>query len=229
MNGLLFYSWEELPFVFLALVVGFTVHEFAHAYTAYKFGDPTPKNMGRVTLNPRYHLSLFGTIMIFLIGFGWPKGVLIDRRNFKNPRLMDIIVTAAGPVSNLIIAFIGLLLVFLFQAFDLKDSISGGSAQAILLFLGLLIQLNMMLFIFNLIPLPPLDGYGIVKNFLPLRTQLKISQYEQWGIYVFLLIVFLPPLKKVTIYPLYSLSNSILKGMNDLLAVFFGFSILPSY
>ncbi|WP_409341369.1 site-2 protease family protein [Paenibacillus sp. MBLB4367] len=227
MGGLLFYEWDKVPFVFLALVIGFTIHEFAHAYTAYKFGDPTPKQMGRVTLNPRYHLDVLGTILIFLIGFGWPKGVLIDRRNFKNPRLMDIIVTAAGPVSNLIIAFIGMLLAYSLQTIDLQAAITPGGADAVYIFLGLLINLNMMLFIFNLIPLPPLDGYAIVKNFLPLRVQLQLSQYEQWGVYVFLLIVFLPPLKNVTIVPLYSLSNSILMGMNDLLASIFGFSILP--
>lgn len=225
MGGLLFYPWDQVPFVFLALVIGFTVHEFAHAYTAYKFGDPTPKQMGRVTLNPRYHLDVLGTILIFLIGFGWPKGVLIDRRHFKKPRLMDTIVTAAGPVSNLIIAFIGMLLFYLFQAAGLQHSLSYGSTSAVFMFLSKLIELNMMLFLFNLIPLPPLDGYKIVRNFLPLQLQIKLSQYEQWGAYIFLLIVFIKPLKAVTIVPLYGLINSILLGMNSLLAAIFGFSI----
>ncbi len=103
MGGLLFYDWSTLPFVILVLVLSFTIHEFAHAYSAYKLGDSTAYQFGRVSLNPMVHLDLFGTIMLLIAGFGWAKPVPVNRGNFKSPRLMGIIVTAAGPLSNLIL------------------------------------------------------------------------------------------------------------------------------
>jgi Zn-dependent protease len=176
---------EEIPFIFLALVIAFSIHEFAHAFMADRFGDPTPRSMGRVTLNPRVHLDIMGTLLIFLIGFGWAKPVLINRANFKKPRLMGIIVSAVGPISNLIIAFIGVLIIYLLSYYHVVDGTSIGVQKAISLFFNKLISLNILLFLFNLIPLPPLDGYRIVQDILPLEKWIKLQQYEQWAIYFF--------------------------------------------
>ena len=113
LNQVLAFRLEQLPFVLIVIGIAFTVHEFAHAYTAYKFGDPTAYNEGRVTLNPMAHLDLFGTLLILIAGFGWAKPVPVNRFYFRRPRLMGVITTAAGPFSNLLIAFVGLLLLAL--------------------------------------------------------------------------------------------------------------------
>jgi Zn-dependent protease len=108
MDSFLRFPIDQIPFVFLVLVIAFTIHEFAHAYFADRFGDPTPRSMGRVTLNPRVHFDFLGTILIFLVGFGWAKPVLINRSNFKRPRLMGIIVSFAGPFPTWLLLLSGL-------------------------------------------------------------------------------------------------------------------------
>jgi Zn-dependent protease len=213
---------EEIPFIFLALVIAFSIHEFAHAFMADRFGDPTPRSMGRVTLNPRVHLDIMGTLLIFLIGFGWAKPVLINRANFKKPRLMGIIVSAVGPISNLIIAFIGVLIIYLLSYYHVVDGTSIGVQKAISLFFNKLISLNILLFLFNLIPLPPLDGYRIVQDILPLEHRIKLQQYEQWAIYFFLLMVFLPPLYNVVLGPLFSFVEPIYRIMINIVRFFVG-------
>jgi Zn-dependent protease len=222
LQGLLRYPIEDTPFIFLALVIAFTIHEFAHAFAADKFGDPTPRSMGRVTLNPRVHLDVLGTLLIFLAGFGWAKPVLINRANFKKPRLMGIIVSIVGPLSNLIIAFVGLLILFLLGYFGWLHNIDFGVHKAITTFFGYLISLNVVLFLFNLLPLPPLDGYRIVQDLLPHEQRIKLQQYEQWAVYFFLLMVFLPPLYNFFLGPYLSLQEPILNGMLNIARRIFG-------
>ncbi|MGX1191712.1 Zn-dependent protease [Metabacillus sp. SLBN-84] len=104
------FELELIPYVVIVLAIAFSVHEFAHAYVAFKFGDPTAKNQGRLTLSPLKHLDPIGTILIFIAGFGWARPVPVNRFYFKKPRLAGILVSAAGPLSNLLVAFIGLAL-----------------------------------------------------------------------------------------------------------------------
>ncbi|TJY43444.1 site-2 protease family protein [Cohnella pontilimi] len=218
--SLLRFPLEELPFFILVMLVSFSVHEFAHAWTAYKFGDKTAYREGRVTLNPMAHLDWIGMIFLVLAGFGWAKPVPVDRRNFRSPRLMTMLVTAAGPVSNLLLAFLGLLIIAILNASGV--SMSDAAAATLGTFFKYWLQINMVLFLFNLIPLPPLDGYRILEEFMPLRSRIQMMKYEQWSVYIFLLILFLPPLRRITIDPLFSLSGPILIGMNRFLALFFG-------
>jgi Zn-dependent protease len=210
LNNFLAYPLEQIPFVLLVLLIAFTFHEFAHAYTAYRFGDPTPKRMGRVTLNPRVHLDVLGTLLIFIAGFGWAKPVLINRGHFKRPRLMGIVVAAAGPAANLLIAFAGMLVYYALIYFQVVDQASVGVRNAVDLFMNILIGLNLILFIFNLIPLPPLDGYHILENLLPRSWAVKLQGLQQWAIFLFLLVVFIPPVYRVTLMPLFGLSGYIL-------------------
>lgn len=212
LNRLLAFPLEQIPFVLLVLLIAFTLHEFAHAYTAYKFGDPTPKRMGRVTLNPRVHLDVLGTILIFIAGFGWAKPVLINRSHFRHPRTMGIIVSAAGPISNLLISFAGLVIAHLMFSYGWLEGASVGVQKAVTVFLDILIRLNMVLFIFNLIPLPPLDGYHIVENLLPREWAIRLQQVQHWAIVIFLLIVFIPPLNQATIGPLFALGGRLLRA-----------------
>lgn len=220
-NDFLRYPLQELPFILLVLMIAFTVHEFAHAYAAYKFGDPTAKELGRVSLNPRVHLDVLGTILILIVGFGWAKPVPVNRSRFRHPRLMGVVVSAVGPLSNLLLAFIGVALIQLSSANGWLEGASAGVYDAVYLFLRRFVELNLILFIFNLIPLPPLDGYRIIEDLAPTPLRLRMARYEQWGIFVFLLLVFIPPLSRVTIQPLFALGNDILRGMVTVVSVLF--------
>jgi len=217
---------DWIPFVILVLMIAFTVHEHAHAFWADKFGDPTPRSMGRLTLNPRHHLDIFGTLLFIFAGFGWAKPVLINPSNFKKPRLMNVVVSIAGPLSNLLMSFIGMMLLFAYFKFGLSGEVSKGVHDAITLFLQLFIQLNMILFVFNLIPLPPLDGYRILSSFLPNRVLAKIHPYEQWAFFFFLLLVLIPPLYNVTLRPILSLQFPIIRLFSDIGTALFGIRIL---
>lgn len=217
MENFLAFPLQHLPFIALVLIIAFTVHEFAHAYSAYKFGDMTAYNEGRVTLNPRVHLDVLGTILILLAGFGWAKPVPVNPSRFKYPRAMGIVVSLLGPVSNLLLAVIGLLIYYFVSSTGLVAGASRGVQMAVETFLNYFIYLNMLLFLFNLIPLPPLDGYRVVSDLLPLRTRYKLEQYAHWGSYIFLLLVFIPPLRRVTLDPYLSLIEPITRFFGSLI------------
>ena len=187
---------EELPFVVIALVLAFTVHEFAHAYVAYKFGDTTAKDQGRLTLNPIQHLDPIGTILILVAGFGWARPVPVRRSRFKNPRLAGVLVSVAGPLSNFLIAFIAFGIFYFFVG---VTGVSGIPPFVIDL-LQMIVELNILLFVFNLLPFPPLDGYRIIEDLSPNHVRAKLSQYEQYGILLFLILV-ITPLDQYTIWP----------------------------
>ena len=187
---------EELPFVVIALVLAFTVHEFAHAYVAYKFGDSTAKDQGRLTLNPIQHLDPIGTILILVAGFGWARPVPVKRSRFKNPRLAGVLVSVAGPLSNFLIAFIAFGIFYFFVG---VTGVSGIPSFVIDL-LQMIVELNILLFVFNLLPFPPLDGYRIIEDLSPNHVRAKLSQYEQYGILLFLILV-ITPLDQYTIWP----------------------------
>jgi len=200
---------EHLPVIILIMLIAFSVHEFAHAWTAWKFGDDTAYREGRVTLNPLAHLDWIGMLFLVIAGFGWAKPVPVRRSRFKNPRLMNIIVTAAGPVSNLLLAFLLLLVVDLLHAIHVIDNFT----NQFFIFIIYWIAINMALFLFNLIPLPPLDGYRIIEEFLPVKIRIKIQEMGQWITFAFLLIVFVPPLRNATIGQLMSLRGPLVHGM----------------
>lgn len=167
----------QFLFFIIAIMLSLTIHEFSHAYCAEKLGDSTPKLLKRLTLNPLAHLDLWGTIFLLLAGFGWGKPVIINPRNFKNPKLDNLTVALSGPMANLLCAVVfGLLLRF----FDLPLILSS-------LFL-IITFYNLVFMIFNLIPIPPLDGSKIYGLFLPEETYDKLEQFGT--IILFALILF---------------------------------------
>ena len=167
---------------FAALLLAATVHEYAHALIADRLGDPTPRLHGRLTLNPLAHLDLLGTLMLLLVGFGWAKPVPINPHNFPDWRRGQLLVAAAGPLANVTVMF---LLGSLFKAHLVE-------ALPPLLFrlIAQAIWVNGILAVFNLIPVPPLDGSRILEGLLPGRYAFWISRLQPYGILVFIVLVY---------------------------------------
>lgn len=212
---------EYLPVIVLIMLVAFTVHEWAHAWTAWKFGDDTAYREGRVTLNPRAHLDWIGILFLLVAGFGWAKPVPVRRSRFKNPRVMSILVTAAGPISNLLLAFFMVFLIGALDHFGAFANASNDAMDRISIFFSLWLQIQLALFIFNLIPIPPLDGYRILEEFLPIRTRIQIQEKAQWATFLFLLLIFIPPLRDHTIGPLMDLRDPITEAMVSIVNAIF--------
>ncbi len=177
------FDLQFIIFYVLFFVPSLVIHEFSHAFTAYKLGDNTAKDMGRLTLNPLVHLDLFGTLAIFLIGFGWAKPVPINPYNFKNIRRDTALVSLAGPLSNFLIGGFGLLILYL--GF-------GQNIPLLSLLLVPLIQINFILGIFNLIPLGPLDGFKIVSGLLPTELAVQWEHANQLSFILLFILLFLP-------------------------------------
>lgn len=163
----------------VALVVSLTFHEFSHAFVANKLGDPTAKNMGRLTLNPLAHLDPLGTLFLIVARFGWGKPVPFNPLNLKNPRRDAALISLAGPMSNFILAISSSLLVRLLNI--------GGIFGA---FLYLVVLYNLTLGIFNLIPVGPLDGNKIVYGFLPMNLAVQWQELQRYGMFILLFLVF---------------------------------------
>lgn len=211
MEQFLAFSLKEIPYVAITLMIAFTVHEFAHAYVAYRFGDSTAKNQGRLTLNPIHHLDPLGTILIFIAGFGWARPVPVNRFFFKKPRLAGIMVSVAGPISNLLMGMLGFIIWYGLVGSGLAE----GLPEAVPEFLDLFIQLNMLLFVFNLLPFPPLDGYRIIADLVPAHIRPKLTQFENYGALIFLILV-ITPLDQYTIHPiLNNVLPFLVGGLND--------------
>ncbi|MEH7222223.1 site-2 protease family protein [Bacillus sp. JJ1566] len=201
LSRFLAFDLSLIPYVVITLLVAFTVHEFAHAYVAYKFGDDTAKRQGRLTLNPIAHLDPFGTILIFLAGFGWARPVPVNRFHFKKPRLAGILVSVAGPLSNLVVAALALLIYIILIRVGVFAVIPEAVGESFETFFNLFVRLNLVLFIFNLLPFPPLDGYRIIEDLVPARIRPRLTQYEGLGIVLFLVLV-ITPLGDRFLYPL---------------------------
>ena len=167
-------------------VVSISFHEAAHAYTAYYFGDDTAKQQGRLTLNPLAHLDVFGTLMLVLVHFGWAKPVPVDPRKLRNARWQMPVISAAGPLANLILAIVSLMGYILIEKhlISLRSTLDTFAIAA---------QLNVMLFVFNLIPIPPLDGAGVLRAFLPQSQQKWFDQIGMYGAMILMLMLFIIP------------------------------------
>ena len=173
-----------------ALLFCLSVHEFAHAYTAYKLGDRTQKAMGRLTLNPFSHIDIAGFICIALFGFGWGKPVMIDDRNFKNKAAGNALTAFAGPCYNIIMAILfTIILKILLITGVILPTINSVVGSIILNMLILTIQFNVVFAIFNLIPIPPFDGSRILYFFLPAKGREYMYKIEQYSFIIVLVIL----------------------------------------
>jgi len=178
------------------LLLSLTLHEFAHARVALAFGDPTARNMGRVSLNPLVHLDPVGTIALLLVGFGWARPVPVNPFNLHPRRLGDMMVSLAGPAMNLALAFAagGVLRIL---------SATGASVSPVVwTMLETTMVINVILCVFNLIPLYPLDGHHIVRELLPWRTQDRFMRWQlQYGMYGLMILLVVPRMLRAYVNP----------------------------
>lgn len=203
---------SELIILAPPLLLALTLHEVAHGYVAYRLGDPTAKALGRLSLNPLKHLDPIGTLAFFFIKFGWAKPVPVNPGYFKDPKRDMLWVALAGPVTNLGLAFISAALAkgLWFVASELPYSTT---AEAILVPLNAMliasVWINLVLCIFNFLPIPPLDGSKILMGLLPNRMAASYMQLERFGFIIILGLAFTGVLGKVII-PVISFANGLL-------------------
>lgn len=192
------------------IVIAMTVHEYSHARVAYALGDFTPRLQGRLTLNPAAHVDPIGLLMLFIVHFGWAKPVQINPLNFSNPRRDDILVSLAGPASNLIVSFIALIVLVMLAKLDLPLS------EGVLVVFNLIIIYNINFAIFNMLPIPPLDGSHILRNLLPYNLARAYEQLERYS-FIFLLIIIATPVLSYVFVPLQRFIFSIFRSIVEVL------------
>mgnify|MGYP003287543347 FL=1 len=191
------------------------IHEYAHALIATKLGDQTPRLSGRLTLNPMAHISPLGAIMIFLCGFGYAKPVNVNPRNFKDPKKGMALTAIAGPVSNLIMGFICIFLAIMIGSiFSNNLSVLPYAIYYFLYFAGVV---NVNLAVFNLLPIPPLDGSRILQLLIPAKYYYKFLQYERYVV----IVVFVLIMTGVLSGPLSFVSNLIINLFSSIEGIIF--------
>jgi Zn-dependent protease len=213
------------------MLVGLSFHEFSHALAANTLGDPTPRRAGRLTLNPRAHLDPMGSLLILIAGFGWAKPTPVNPFNTAHPKRAMTLIALAGPASNLVLAGLAAIpiklgLVPFFHPFISPSlarqavAVWGASpANLIGLFLGTVVLLNVLLAVFNFLPLAPLDGFKVAVGVLPRDLSSKLARLEAWGPGLLFLMIALPWMTNGTLNPLSTFMNPL---VSLFLAAFLG-------
>lgn len=172
------------------IIIGITFHEAAHGYVSHWLGDPTPKNQGRLSINPLAHIDPMGFIALLLVGFGWGKPVMIDPRYYKNPKRDELLVSLAGVTTNLIIAIIFAVIQILLIGTGAAYSM-GASWNAVNLIIQYIVFVNLVLMCFNLLPIPPLDGFSVITQIFDLRKYDWYYKLYSNGFFILMALVFI--------------------------------------
>lgn len=197
---------SKIAIMLVPALLAIILHEVAHGYIAERFGDPTARLLGRLTMNPLKHLDPIGTIAIFIFGFGWARPVPVNPGNFRRPRRDMIWVALAGPATNLLLAALSALLL---RGLGMLDQSSIGGSQIYVQFItpvkmmaGFSLYINVLLGVFNLIPVPPLDGGRVLTGILPERQAALLSRFESFGFVLILFLVFFTDVWSLVLGPI---------------------------
>ncbi len=213
------FDLKETLLMLPAILFGLSFHEFWHAYTATRFGDDTPARQGRLTLNPIAHIDLIGFLMLVYAGFGWAKPVQVNSNAFRNPKRDDILVSIAGPLSNLIIAIIFTLIIKGVTLFARDLFTIANYGEYIFRILIYFVWINLVLFVFNLIPLPPLDGSHVLFALLPNRFHHLKEQFFQFGGIALMALILFESLSNRDLLPIGKITQAIFGGLFRLLGL----------
>lgn len=208
MNASLSKTLADAAIMLPAFLAALSFHEFFHALAATLLGDSTPKRLGRLTLNPVAHIDWMGLLFLFFFRIGWAKPVIFDNRNFKHPRLYSVITAFAGPLANFILALVALYILKYLPFFGLSDTAmltAHQIAQAIA-------YVNIMLGVFNLLPIPPLDGSHVLMVFLVDKYPHIIGWFYRYSIFILLFLFLMPQTRMIFIY-LIMFAESILQSL----------------
>jgi Zn-dependent protease len=205
----------KLSIMLVPGLMAITCHEVSHGYVADRLGDNTARLMGRLTLNPLKHLDIIGTLMVFIIGIGWAKPVPVNFNNLRNPKRDMVWVAAAGPITNFTLALLSAMALRGMAA--LVGGMPGGSpfealSSPILLMLAFSVYINLLLAIFNLIPVPPLDGGRVAVGLLPSRPALALARFEPYGMILIIVLVFFTNIFSLVLLPALNAGIDILAG-----------------
>jgi Zn-dependent protease len=216
------FDWKTVPFRLIAFVIAFSLHEWAHAYVAWRLGDDTAKREGRLTLNPIPHIDPFGLILILFGPFGWARPVPVNPYNFRgNRRLGMVYVAAAGPFVNLFLAVFFGVLWGVVQMENILPSLSEKAAFALEKTLEFSFFINCGLVVFNMLPIPPLDGSKIFRFLAPRSWEGFFDKLEIYGPWFLLLLIFIAPLRIILVYPYYYLQLGVDLAANSILSLFY--------
>lgn len=192
-----------------------TCHEVSHGFIAWRYGDPTARMQGRLTLNPLKHIDIIGTLMIVFIGIGWAKPVPVVYENLRNPKRDMIWVAAAGPITNILLALVSAMLLRGVVAF-VNPAVSGSQLNMIIeplvMMLAFSVYINLLLAIFNMIPLPPLDGGRVLAGLLPYRQAGILARIEPYGMVIIIALVFFTNIFSYVVLPLLNVGVNLLAG-----------------
>ncbi len=198
---------QEIIILVPILLLSLSVHEFSHGMVSTLLGDSTPRRDGRLTLNPLRHLDLFGTLMLLIAGFGWAKPVRININSYRRKYPGLVLTSLAGPLSNLLIA---VLFTFFLRLIVLNEALAFLQTESVINIIQYVMIINILLFIFNMIPIPPLDGSRIVTALFN-RNSNFIHNYNRYGVYVLLALLMMNRFSDVEILPISRMMGSILR------------------
>lgn len=206
----------NVPITLIAL----SCHEFAHGFVSYKLGDPTPKREGRMTLNPMAHLDLYGTILMILTGFGWAKPVGVNPMYYKDKKKGMALVGIAGPIMNILLAFVGLLIFAVALIVSSKLGVGANALSNISYIVRLFVVRNLCFAVFNLIPIPPLDGSRVISMFLNDNAYYKLMQLERYSMLIIIVMSLTGTFDNIIGTGVGVLYNGMIGIVNNLLKLF---------
>ncbi|HTP59795.1 MAG TPA: site-2 protease family protein [Spirochaetia bacterium] len=210
-------SPSEIIQLIIIIVMSLTVHEFAHSLVAISLGDDTSRRQGRLTLNPLAHIDIVGFLMLLIAGFGWAKPVQINTANLKKPRRDEILISLAGPASNLVFAMVAVLMLWL--VWTTHALVSENANHAFDTFMYWLALINVSLAIFNMIPIPPLDGSHLITTFLGRVNATLAATYFRYGSLVLLAVILIQNFTRFQIIPIARLTDAIVIWMLRLVGI----------